>query len=464
VCGVLYWEPEHEDSLWNVVYDLRTQQFMHSYTLDDPPLSQVPLRYLSDAANYFRRVAALDDPELKAEADRLFNRFSDYMIAAVTLGDMSIQDIAPIFERINSTATPLTIVDLMRAATWDPEFDLRDAIDGVLANLKTRDFEMVDRKTILRAVAAAAGFGFAVDDIDKLRTKSVDDLKVIIAAVEEASKRAVDFLTAHIHAPEPRSLPYANQFAVLTELFRRSPSPSTAHFEAIERWFWRTTLSGYFGGWNTGQMSRDWQEVKRFTEDPTVTELEVMAPLPRHEVWRVTQFRSNSAVSKMLALMMSYANPRDLITGQRLELRKSLSWSNDREFHHFFPKDYLKTIGIVGGQANPVANLVLLSSASNISISGKAPADYLSEIREAVGEAELLTRLESVLVSKEAYAAALKNDYRAFIEIRAANLHQRAMALVGEPTPETDDAGAPVSGDPGESLVSDSVPHEEAAE
>src|SRR5205823_1628314 len=138
-----------------------------------------------------------------------------------------------------------TIVDLMRAATWAPEFDLRDAIDSIREELEARDFGSLDRKTILRAIAAAAEFGFAVDDIDKLRSKSVEELRTIIQDVTEAARKAVDFLTTHIKAPRPEALPYANQFAVLTEIFRRVIHPSGDQFTTIERWFWRTTLSGY---------------------------------------------------------------------------------------------------------------------------------------------------------------------------------------------------------------------------
>ena len=452
VCGVLHWNPTDADSLWNVVYDLRSREFRHLRTLDDPPLSQVPMRYLSDAAGFFRRQSALDDQDLRDEGDRLFNRFADYMIAAVTLGDLPITDIAPIFERINSTGTALTIVDLMRAATWDPEFDLRDSIDGILEALRSRQFHTIERKTVLRAVSAASGFGFASADMDRLRTKSVGELRATISEVDEAAKRAVDFLIDHIRAPDPRSLPYTNQFAVLTELFRRSPSPSQAHYQAIERWFWRTTLSGYFGGWNTGQMGRDWREVKRFTEADVPGELEIRSTMPRDDVWRVMQFRSNAAHAKMLALMMSNMGPVDLLTGQRLELRKSLSWSNDREFHHFFPRAFLEKQGIKGGAANPVANFVLLSSASNIAISDKAPSQYLNEIIEEAGRDELLLRLGSVLVDEKALDAALADDFESFLAERAKTLHEKATELVGGI--EQDQAPA---ADAGATLVSDEV-------
>lgn len=460
LCGALYWKPDNDpDSLWNIAYDLRTGEFLHLHAIDDPPLSQVPFRYLSDPAAYFRRLAALDDEPLRERADALFNRIQDYMIAAVTLGDMQIHDIAPIFERINSTATPLTIVDLMRAATWAPDFDLRESIDGILEALATRDFQRLDRKTILRSVSAAAEYGFAVDDIDRLRHKSVPDLERIMTSVEEGARRAVDFLTTHIRAPRGEALPYANQFAVLTEIFRRVPSPSGAQYAEIERWFWRTTLSGYFGGWNTGQMSQDYSAVEAFeaafVEGGEVIEIPVPAALPRADIWRVTQFRANSAVSKMLALMLAYRDPVDLLTGQRIDARRSLAWSNDKEFHHFFPKDFLKQQGLKPGQANAAANIVMLTSASNIKISNRRPSEYLGELVGAIGRSEALRRLDTLLVSEMAFDAALRDDYAAFLAERSEVLHSIALAMVGENAADAA-LGSAASLD-GETLVSDEV-------
>jgi hypothetical protein len=378
VCGALYWRPSGDPlSMWNIVYDLREQRFYHLNSLDDPPLSQVPLRYFSEPSTFFKRTSALDDEDLRNRAEALFNRLQDYMIAAVTLGDMPITDIAPIFERINSTATPLTIVDLMRAATWAPEFDLRDAIDETLAQLSDRDFEKIDRKTLLRAVSACAGYGFSVDDMDKLRNRSVEQLKGIVAEVTEAAKRAVDFLVTHIHTPRPQALPYINQFAVLCEIFRRIPDPNNTQFNVIEKWFWRTTLSGYFGGWNTGQMNQDFRAITAFANGAEA-DIPVLAALPRDDIWKVTQFRANSATSKMLALMLSYQDPVDMLTGHRVDARRSLAWSNDKEFHHFFPQAYLKDQGVSGGRVNAAANIVLLSSVSNIRISNSPPSKYLS--------------------------------------------------------------------------------------
>ncbi|MEU0616235.1 DUF262 domain-containing protein [Streptomyces albogriseolus] len=448
VCGALHWKPDGDaDSIWNIVFDIPSGEFVHLHTLDDPPLTQIPLRLLSDPANFFRRVSVIEGGAARAAADALFNRFQDYMIAAVTLGDMSIDDIAPIFERVNSKGTPLTIVDLMRAATWDPAFDLRDAIDGILGSLATRNYNTIDRKTVLRSVAAGAGYGFAVDDIDKLRNKNVEELRLVIGEVTEAAKKSVDFLTTHIRAPRPQALPYTNQFAVLTEIFRRVPAPRNDQFTELEYWFWRTTLSGYFGGWNTGQMSSDWRAIQDFAGAEPGTPLEVPASLPRKDIWKVSQFRANSAVSKMLALMLSYAGPVDLLTSQRIDVGKSLSWSNDKEYHHFFPRDFLKKSDVPAGRANAVGNIVLLSSVSNIKISNSAPSRYLRDLVDSVGKEETLKRLATMLVSEEAFELALADDYAGFLEARSTTLHARALQLVGETMAEERNSSAPSVGE-----------------
>jgi hypothetical protein len=429
ICGALYWEPGEADSIWNIAYDLKLGKFLHLSTTDEPALHVVPLRYLSNPSSYFSRLLGLDS-ELAAKARNLFDRFTDYQVAIVTLGDMSIQDVAPVFERINSTGTPLTIVDLMRAATWSPTFDLVDAIDAILEALEPKRFSGIDRKTLLRAVAAAAELGFESAAIDDLRDRTEPQLQNDVAATLEASKRAADFLATQIGAPGAKSLPYANQFAVLVEVFRRLPLPTSDQYAAIRRWFWRTTLASYFGGWNTGQMASDRQAVIKFANGETA-EIQNSGTIPTGSIWSVREFRSNSATSKMLALMLGHHKPVDLKTGQKIDVAKSLSWSNDKEFHHLFPKAFLRGIGVLPRRANSIANIVMLSSISNIQIRDRAPSVYLAEICGDVGEAELRSRLAACLVDEASYQAALADDFEGFIKARSAHLQTTALALVG---------------------------------
>jgi hypothetical protein len=250
---------------------------------------------------------------------------------------MSIQDVAPIFERINSTGTRLTIVDLMRAATWSPEFDLIDAIDGILAELDAKSVSGVDKKVILRNLSAAAGGGFSTDSIDNLRDLTAEALMEAVDETKESCKRMVDFLATQIRVESAEVIPYSNQLTVLAELFRRLPSPTADQYAAIQRWFWRTALAGYFGGWNTGNMSADLAAIRRFAEGAS-DEIEVGAIQPSADIWRARTFRANNAHAKLLAIVLSI----DLLTGQRIDTTQALAWTNSKEFHHFFPQDFLK--------------------------------------------------------------------------------------------------------------------------
>jgi hypothetical protein len=433
ICGALYWNGTDPQSVWNIAYDLREKRFLHLDTLDDPPQHQVRMNKLSDASVFYKYVATLDslsavDKEvLKRNADELFNRLKDYKIAVVTLGDMSIQDVAPIFERINSTGTQLTIVDLMRAATWSQEFDLIDAIDAVRETLASKNFGGLDRKVVLRTMSAAAGGGFSSGSIDDLRKLDASTLRQATNDAEEAYKRAVDFLSTQIRIPSDAVIPYSNQIVVLAEIFRKLPNPNGEQYARIREWFWRTASAGYFSGWNTGMMTADQKAVENFADGKT-KELEVGAVKPRPEIWTSRTFRSNNAHAKALAIVLTYHKPVDLLTGQDIDVAKALAWINAKEFHHFFPRDYLDQKGWPATKINALANIVMMSSASNKVISNRAPSDYLKDVEKVAG-AHLSSRLASHLITPEAYEAALADNFEDFLVLRRGAIHETVQKL-----------------------------------
>lgn len=461
ICGALYWRPDGDpESKWNIVYDLERQEFRHVTMFDEPHEHIMPTRLLSEPSEFFGRMARISGQELVARAKTLFDRFTNYQIAVVTLRGMPVNEVAKVFERINSTHTALTVVDLMRAATWTPEFDLQDEIDTLLTVLDRKKYGRVDSKTMLRTIAASAGLGFARDDMQRLRELSAEELRSAVAEAAEAAKRAVDFLTTEIGTPRASALPYMNQFAVLVDVFRQVPKPTSAQYEAIKRWFWLTASGEYFKGWNDRQMADDRDAVRAFAAG--AAEIDVSTGLPRDVLWRLSQFRTTNAPSKLLGLLLAGADPVDLRNGQRIDTDRALSWQNDKEFHHLFPKAFLKARGVSSARANVCANLIMLTSVSNIFVSDQPPSVYLKDMCDMDGEDVVRERLARSLVNDAAYAAARRDDYEAFLEIRSRTLHERLMNLIG-PTGATASDYAPfseeaeVSGDDGEPIDRDSA-------
>jgi hypothetical protein len=433
VCGALYWEGTVAASRWNVAYDMRAKTFFHLDSLDSPPNHQIRLNWLPKPALFFTQLARVssepDAESLRQAGESLFNRFKDYKIATVTLLEMPLNDVAPIFERINSKGTPLTIVDLMRAATWSGTFDLIDAIQSILDAVKDKGFGEVDKKTVLRSFSAAAGGGFSEGSIESLRKHDSSYLQAAGSATKDAYQITVDFLSTDLGIASDEQVPYINQIVVLSEVFRLIPKPSAKQLLALKQWFWRAAVSSYFSGWNTGNMATDQAAVKRFAGGE-LDALSVGVHNPGASVWINQQFRLNTAHAKILSLMLAFNGPIDLITGQAIDVAKALHYSNSKEFHHFFPRAWLTNRNEDTRRINSLSNFIMLTAASNKIISNRAPSDYLRQVEQELGS-NLRSALERNLISDEAYSAALQDDYDGFLQARAKTLASRAAELAG---------------------------------
>lgn len=420
ICGALYWQPNGDpDSFWNLAYDLEIRQFLHRHDLDDPPTHQIPLRLLAAPSDFFKRVKDLPDL-LQEHAAALFNCFERYEVAVVTLQATPFSEIGRIFERVNTRGTPLTTVELVQAATWTADFDLLVQIDAVRDVLARKHYGQIDRMLLLRAIAAAAGLGFSKENVESLAIAEHSVLRTAVTETSAAARLAVDFLTTEIGTPTADALPYLNQLAVVIEIFRLAPRPTAPQFKEIRSWFWSTALTGYFEGWNARKMAADLTAIKRFAEGAKT--LEVVLPAPSIGLWTAQQYRRDTARTKALALMLAAAGPRDLRSGQRIDVGRALALANELQFHHFFPKNWLMTQGTPFEDANVLANIAMLTAISNQMIADQEPAAYLEYELGFCDEKELLARLDSLLISPQAYEAAKTNDYARFIAIRADDL------------------------------------------
>lgn len=438
ICGALYWEPEGDpNAYWNLVYDLEEERFLHRADLEDPPAHQVPLRLFPEPSAFFERIMGLPKP-LRDRARTLFDRFTKYEVAVVTLHGTSLSEVGRIFERVNTRGTPLTTVEFVRAATWTSDFDLLDEIDRVRGALASKHYGQVDRKLLLRAISAAAGLGFATADIEHLPSVEHSVLRSAVVQTEAAARRAVDFLTTEIGTPTAEALPYPNQLAVVIELFRQLSRPNSAQYAEIRGWFWRTALSRYYDGWNSRKMAADLEAIKKFAHG--ARRIVVEHPPLSTRLWTTGQYRRDSARTKAHALMLAAAGPRDLRTGLRIDTGRALAMANDMQYHHVFPKAWLMRGGTSFEDANVLANIVMLTAISNQAVADQPPSAYLKDEIAYCGEREMLERLDTSLISGQAYNAAMHSEYQRFVAARAERLLAWAQDLTSGETRITEQA------------------------
>lgn len=339
ICGALFWDGADHNSLWNIEFDLDSEEFRHPKELE--VVNVFPLNKLIDTRDFIRQCMKFDHHTNRDKyfrvAERLLKSFKDYKIAVVKIGDMTIEEVAPIFERINSTGRQLTIVDLMMAATWSDGFDLTSEISIIREKCSNLGFEDVDAKVVLRSIAASANLGINKDDIQKLRGKNHVELKQAAGEACAGLLKAFQFLKENIGVADSSYVPYAIQITYLAEFFRLQRTPSPLQIQFLEKWFWFTSVTRYFGtSSSTGQVSKDLVTFRSFAFNAQVK----LIPSQEVDLTKLLyeKFSLRTAASTTFSLLLNSMNPIETIDGNPIDLgHKKLK--SAKLFASFCPKN-----------------------------------------------------------------------------------------------------------------------------
>ncbi len=114
--------------------------------------------------------------------------------------------------------------------------------------------------------------------------------------------------------------------------------------------------------------------------------------------------------------------------------------ANDMQYHHVFPKAWLMRGGTSFEDANVLANIVMLTAISNQAVADQPPSAYLKDEIAYCGEREMLERLDTSLISGQAYNTAMHSEYQRSVAARAERLLAWAQDLTSGETRITEQA------------------------
>lgn len=433
LCGALHWNGEDPKSKWNIWFDLEEPKFLY---LNHPPENKYfPLnKILCGPFEMMRCMEQFKDSPQKdrfeKNAEKLITAFKYYKMPVITIGEMTIEEVTPIFERINSTGLSLTIADLTRAATWTEDFDLTDAISEIQEALAPKGFEGITESEVLQTVSVSRGEGLNKEDIASLRKLTPSALKFCFEVTQNAYSLAVDFVSAELKIHSPQLVPYKRQLTLITEFFRICKQPSYEQRQCLKQWFWYTTFSSYFGSLSYGDLREALAKIRELAqgEIKDIKDFQFARILETRGLQE--DFSFTKAFTKGFALMLMGNNPRSLRNGAVLD-PASLSDINTKQYHHIFPKSFLKKNRISEPSPSIHTNYCLLPRLENIKISDKSPSDYLSEIINRLGATDAYAIFATNFLDKKCIAACLSDDYEEFIKCRSALLSKRIKSLSG---------------------------------
>lgn len=411
-------------------YDLANEVFIELKPNFSKP-EVFPLRKIFNTTsllNYRTSLLSLSDaPSLQERLDNLISAFSQYKLPVVTLKDLTIDEVCPIFERINSSGTRLSTYDLMVAATWAEDFDLNEKVGDILSAVEAKGYGDTERSTILKAVSAIQLNSIQDKSLRELRKLKTPQIEALAQRTEAALKHAVDTLSTQFKIHSWDFLSYEAVLIITTYLFRDINQLSAEQSARLRQWFWRASFGERYKVGGENFVSRDLDIVKRYVLDG-VGDPEQFGAIPGSAEWAKTQFKSNVSRSRAYILALASASPRNLSNGMTIDVQHALSAYNKKEYHHVYPRAYLKALG-EGETSNVLGNIIILTSATNKTISDNSPSKYMPIITASLGK-DCDVVFQSNLLPAPTIFDYAKNSYADFLNARGDLLTKYVTTLV----------------------------------
>lgn len=369
-------------------YDLEKEEFIQ--LLDESTSKVFPMRWLFNTTKLLNFRTGLQAQPMASifqqRLDELVEAFTSYRLPVVVLKDLSVQEVCPIFERINSSGTKLSMYDLMVAATWSPRFDLNDLSEKVAAALEAKGFETIDSSAILKCLASIQFGGMKREQLLALRDVTEPEMQQLVDKTRAALLRAVDFLSTEFKIHSWDFLPYEAVLVVLSYVCSKIPQFDAGQVKRIRQWFWRSAFSERYRVGGEGFVTKDLEQVTQFVVtggDPKYFGESVSATQIAQ-----TSFRSNNSRSRAFILALAAGKPRNLTNGALVDTAEALSQFNKKQFHHIHPRAYLKRLGVKSDD-NVLANICMLAASENNFVSDSDPHEYIPALmKDRGGEAD----------------------------------------------------------------------------
>lgn len=369
-------------------YDLEKERFISSRSAV-AGLHMFPMRWLYQTTKLLNFRTALqthpDAAKLQERFDGLIEVFTGYQIPVVTLKDLTVEEVCPIFERINSSGTALSIFDLMVAATWSKRFDLNETVQEIAEALKPKNYGEISGTRVLKCLAAVRSDSTSRERILALRQlrEKPADMDGLVEKTKRAILRAVDQLITDFKLYSMDFLPYEAHLIILTYIYANNPTLNAGQLRRVRQWFWRTSFSERYRGAPDDFVTRDLAAIQRFVVDGDVP-AEAYGAVPDKTTLKGMIFRKNNSRSRAFSLALAKQSPRNLTNGNSIDTAVALSIYNKKQFHHIFPEAFLRK-NKPEAERNYVLNFCMLAASENNLISDADPQEYLPQVISELG-------------------------------------------------------------------------------
>lgn len=349
--------------------------------------------------------------------------FTSYDFSTVVLRKEDIDSAIEVFTRINTGGQNLTLFEIMSAKTYDEEqqFDMQDRYQKLLKQLEVSKYETISSTVILNVL------GLILSKNKECKRKVVLQLDKqsiidIWDDVISSLKESIDYFRSVYRIPVSTLLPYDALLVPFSYFFYyQKEKPKGEQIKYLEEFFWRISLSYRYSSSTESKLAQDIKRIDQILngERPNYDEVKVFLSSPRDLI--DTNFSAGNSYCKAVLCLLAYSEPKDFQDNGKVILDNSwLKMANSKNYHHFFPKSYLRKQGI--GNENSIVNITLVGADLNKrKIRAKAPSIYIRDFLDE--NAELHKSIKSHLIDNIDDFGIYSDDYSVFLEKRANSIY-----------------------------------------
>ena len=355
--------------------------------------------------------------------DACKTQFLTYDFSVIEIIDYSIEEAVDIFTRMNTTGKPLSLFDIMVAKTYNENknFDLLEKYELLSKELLPSSYK-IPNKTLLQCIALNLTGECTKQNILQLNTQNImDSWEKIIKSI----KSTIDYFKSELHIPVSGLLPYDIFIVSFSYFFYRQDNPSVHQRKLLRKYFWRSSLSHRFSNAVESKLAQDTKRILEILEGRSPEyDNQFHSQLDTSEDIERYQFSIADSICKAILCLFCSYKPRSFSDNSEVKLDDTwLLRTNSKNYHHFFPRAYLKEMNYSNKEQNSIANITIVSDHLNkIDIGKKPPSKYMLEFKKY--NSMINETMETHLIGNMTEFGISDNSYTIFLKMRAKKIHE----------------------------------------
>ena len=343
-------------------------------------------------------------------------RLQTYQFSMILIQDAPIDVATEIFTRINVSGQPLSVFEIMVAKTYDHEsgFDLSERYKALRTRLEAVDYGTIPPAALLQLTSLLMVGQCQKQDILRLNTA---EFRKTWRTVEDAVEAACDYFRSYFRIPVSKLLPYAALIVPFGYFFAiADKEPKGDMRKWMRELFWRISLSGRYTSAAETKLAVDIKRVQEVLQNKEPDYDEGM-DLSAGSIESNGYFNTGRSFIKAILCLYAYQQPESFASGAKVRVANDwLKRANSRNYHHFFPRAYLKRRGEESWYINHVANITIVDDYLNKrEIKAKAPSVYMKAFRTENSHIE--ETMKTHLIDLDTFGV-WENDYDLFFRER----------------------------------------------